>query len=88
MTASAEEQRRQVDATHVWRAIAQFEGKQNMMLKRIEQIARHFDNMEARFTRLEARVDRLEAKVERLLYAMIAIGGALFVAIFASRFVG
>ena len=34
MTTGAEEQRRQVDATHVWRAIAQFEGKQNMMLER------------------------------------------------------
>ncbi len=73
MTASADEQRRQVDATHVWRAIAQFEGKQNMMLERFEQVDTRFHHIiEARFTRLEARVDRLEAKVERLLYAMIA----------------
>ena len=45
MTTSAEERRRQVDATEVWRAIGQIEGKQDMMLERLD--------------RIEARLDRL-----------------------------
>ena len=45
MTTSAEERRRQVDATDVWRAIGQIEGKQDMMPER--------------FDRIEAKVDRL-----------------------------
>ncbi len=67
MTTNTEEQRQQVDATEVWRAIGQLEGKQDMILERL---------------------DRLETRVDRLLYAMIGIGGALFVAMFVSRFVG
>ncbi len=63
-----------VDAAEVWRAIGRLEG----------------DTATLKEGQREIRDDLREVnrRIDRLFYAVLAVGGALFVAIFASQFVG
>ncbi len=64
----------QVDATAIWRAIGRIEG----------------DIISLKDGQGEIKADLWEVnrRVDRLFYAILAVGGGLFVAIFASRLIG
>jgi hypothetical protein len=64
----------QIDATAIWRAIGRIEG----------------DIISLKEGQGEIRADLREVnrRVDRLFYAILAVGGGLFVAIFASRLIG
>ena len=63
-----------VDAAEVWRAIGRLEGDTATLKEGQREISN--DLREA------------NRRIDRLFYAVLAVGGALFVAIFASQFVG
>ena len=64
----------QIDATAIWRAIGRIEGD-------IISLKEGQDEIKADLREVNRRVDRL-------FYAILAVGGGLFVAIFASRLIG
>ena len=63
-----------VDAAEVWRAIGRLEGDTATLKEGQREISN--DLREA------------NRRIDRLFHAVLAVGGALFVAIFASQFVG
>ena len=71
----------QIDAAAIWRAIGRIEGEVASLKEGQAEI------------RAEIRVVRdglreVTRRVDRLFYAVLAVGGGLFVAIFASRLIG
>ncbi len=64
----------QVDATAIWRAIGRIEGDITSLKEGQGEI--------------RADLREVNRRVDRLFYAILAVGGGLFVAIFASRLIG
>ena len=64
----------QIDATAIWRAIGRIEGDITSLKEGQGEI--------------KADLREVNRCVDRLFYANLAIGGGLFVAIFASRLIG
>jgi hypothetical protein len=64
----------QADPTDVWRAIGRLEGQTAALLEGQGEI--------------KAELREVNRRMDRLFYAILAVGGALFVAVFASRFIG
>jgi hypothetical protein len=64
----------QVDATAIWRAIGRIEGDITSLKEGQGEI--------------KADLREVNRRVDRLFYAILAVGGGLFVAIFASRLIG
>jgi hypothetical protein len=64
----------QIDATAIWRAIGRIEGDITSLKEGQGEI--------------KADLREVNRRVDRLFYAILAVGGGLFVAIFASRLIG
>ena len=64
----------QIDATSIWRAIGRIEGDITSLKEGQGEI--------------KADLREVNRRVDRLFYAILAVGGGLFVAIFASRLIG
>ncbi len=64
----------QADPADVWRAIGRLEGQTAALLEGQGEI--------------KAELREVNRRIDRLFYAILAVGGALFVAVFASRFIG
>jgi hypothetical protein len=64
----------QIDATAIWRAIGRIEGDITSLKEGQGEI--------------RADLREVNRRVDRLFYAILAVGGGLFVAIFASRLIG
>lgn len=75
----------QIDAAEVWRAIGRLEGTTAALLEGQREIKA---GLEETNRRSDEGLRETNRRIDRLLYANIAIGGALFVAIFVSRFIG
>ena len=75
----------QIDAVEVWRAIGRLEGTTAALLEGQREIKA---GLEETNRRSDEGLRETNRRIDRLLYANIAIGGALFVAIFVSRFIG
>ena len=58
----------------IWRAIGRLEGKVDVLADKVDDLA--------------ASQMKITRRIDRLFFAVLGIGGALFVAIIASRFVG
>jgi hypothetical protein len=70
----ATESDNQIDATAIWRAIGRIEGDITSLKEGQGEI--------------RADLREVNRRVDRLFYAILAVGGGLFVAIFASRLIG
>jgi hypothetical protein len=68
----------QIDAAALWRVIGRLEGN----IASLQGGQREFR------ADLQAGLQEVNRRVDRLFYAILALGGALFAAIFASRFIG
>jgi hypothetical protein len=69
----------QADPAEVWRrAIGRLEGYTTALLEGQGEIK----------AALDAGLREANRHIDRLFYAILAVGGALFVAVFASRFIG
>ena len=64
----------QIDATAIWRAIGRIEGD--------------IISLKEGQGEIKADLREVNRRVDRLFYAILAVGGGLFVAIFASRLIG
>ena len=64
----------QIDATVIWRAIGRIEGD--------------IISLKEGQGEIKADLREVNRRVDRLFYAILAVGGGLFVAIFASRLIG
>ena len=64
----------QIDAAAVWRAVGRLEAKMDALADRMEEFSRG--------------VDHLSRRLDRMFYAVLAGGGVLIAAMFASRFIG
>jgi hypothetical protein len=64
----------QIDAAAIWRVIGRIEGDVVSLKEGQGEI--------------KADIREVNQRVDRLLYAILAVGGGLFVAIFASRLIG
>jgi hypothetical protein len=75
----------QIDAAAVWRAIGRLEGEITALKEGQSEI-----RAEIRDVRdgMHDGLREVNRRVDRLFYAILAVGGALFVAIFASRLIG
>lgn len=71
----------QVDAAAVWRAIGHLEGN-------VASLKEGQREIRADLADLQAGLREVDRRVDRLFYAILAVGGAMLVATFASRFVG
>ena len=65
----------QVDAADVWRAIGRMEG----------DVAALKDGQQEANRRLEAGLSEANRSIDRVFYTILAVGGALLVAVFAAR---
>ena len=75
----------QIDAAEVWRAIGRLEGDAVALLEGQREIKA---GMEETNRRLDEGLREANRRIDRLLYAIIAVGGTLLVAVFVSRFIG
>ena len=61
----------------------------NQRMDRMEQsFNQRMDRMDQRMDRLDQGMDRLEKRIERLLYAGVAVGGAILAAVIVGQFFG
>ena len=68
----------QIDATAIWRAMGRIEGDITSLKEGQGEIKAD----------LRDGLREVNRRVDRLFYATLAVGGGLFVAIFASRLIG
>ena len=66
------------ELSEIWRAIGRLEGTTNAILEGQQEQRAEF----------KADLREMNRRIDRLFYTIIAIGGAMVVAVFASRFVG
>ena len=87
------------DLSALWHAIGRIEEGQSQLSERMDRMEQSFvqrmDRMEQSFEqrmdrmdRLDARMDRLEKRMERLLYAGVAVGGAILAAVIVGQILG
>ena len=73
-------------------AIGRLEEGQQQLSQRMDRMEQSFnqrmDRMDQRMDRLDQRMDRLEKRIERLLYAGVAVGGAILAAVIVGQFFG
>ena len=62
------------ELSEIWRAIGRLEGTTNALLEGQQE--------------LKLGQHELNGRIDRMFYAMLGVGGALLVAVFASRFIG
>jgi hypothetical protein len=75
----------QINAAEVWRAIGRLEGDTTALKEGQRELQAGQRELQAA---LQAGLRSVNQRVDRLFYAMLAVGGALLTAIFASRFIG
>ena len=78
----------QVDAAEVWRAIGRLEGDTAALKEGQREIQANQRDLQAGIRDLQAGLRDVNRRVDRLFYAILAVGGALLAAFFASRFIG
>ncbi len=82
----------QINAAEVWRAIGRLEGDTTALKEGQRELQAGQRELQAGQRELQAALQAglrsVNQRVDRLFYAMLAVGGALLTAIFASRFIG
>ena len=84
------------DLIEIWRAIGRLEGTANALLGGQRELKEGQEQLKAAIQtgqqeqRAESRADvrELNRRIDRMFYAMLGIGGALLVSVYASQFIG
>lgn len=66
------------ELSEIWRAIGRLEGTANALL----------EGQRRQENRIDTGFQEVNRRIDRLFYTVLGIGGAIVVAVFASRFVG
>ena len=66
------------ELSEIWRAIGRLEGTANALL----------EGQRRQENRVDTGFQEMNRRIDRLFYTILGIGGALVVAVFASRFIG
>ena len=66
------------ELSEIWRAIGRLEGTANALL----------EGQRRQENRIDTGFQEVNRRIDRLFYTTLGIGGALVVAVFASRFIG
>ena len=74
-----------IDAAEVWRAIGRLESDTSTLKDGQSEIKADFQQGQSE---LREDMRELNRRMDRMFYTILAVGGALFVAIFASNFIG
>ena len=73
------------ELSELWRAIGRLEGTANALLDGQREVKEGQQELRAEF---KADLREVHRRIDRILYAIIGIGGALLVSVYASRFIG
>ena len=87
MTSDAETET-QIDTGTLWRTIGRLEGDTAALKEGQREIQANQRDLQAGIRDLQAGLRDVNRRVDRLFYAILAVGGALLAAFFASRFIG
>ena len=77
-----------IDATALWHAIGRLEDGQRQTAYALGRLEEGQHQLSQRMDRMDQRMDRLEKRIERLLYAGLAVGGAILAAVVVGQFFG
>ena len=77
-----------IDATALWHAIGRLEDGQRQTAYALGRLEEGQHQLSQRMDRMDQRMDRLEKRIERLLYAGVAVGGAILAAVVVGQFFG
>ncbi len=85
-----------IDAAEVWRAIGRLESDTSTLKDGQSEIKADFQQGQSEIkadfqqgqSELREDMRELNRRMDRMFYTILAVGGALFVAIFASNFIG
>ena len=73
------------ELSEIWRAIGRLEGAANALLEGQRELRKGQQEQRAE---LKADLREVHRRVDRMFYAILGIGGALLVSVYASRFIG